>query len=81
MNIRPSLHFYGVIILVKKKGLCIGMTWLPFQKVFSFLYHVSIEVCLMSNSIYDIEEEEEEEERTSLFHVSLLFPYLQTQKK
>ena len=35
----------------------------------------------MSNSIYDIEEEEEEEERTSLFHVSLLFPYLQTQKK
>ena len=31
-NIRPSLHFYGMIILVKKKGLCIGMTWLPFQK-------------------------------------------------
>ena len=28
---RASLHFYG-IILVKKKGLCIGLAWLPFQK-------------------------------------------------
>ena len=31
-NIRPSLHFYGMIILVKKKVLYIGMAWLPFQK-------------------------------------------------
>ena len=28
----PSLHFYGLIILVKKKGLCIGKAWLLFQK-------------------------------------------------
>ena len=31
-NIQPRLHFYGMIILVKKKGLCVGMAWLPFQK-------------------------------------------------
>ena len=31
-NIQPSLHFYCVIILVKKKGLCTGMAGLPFQK-------------------------------------------------
>ena len=30
-NIWPSLHFYGMIILVKK-GLCRRMAWLPFQK-------------------------------------------------
>ena len=29
---RPSLHFYGMIILVKKKSLCLGMAGLPFQK-------------------------------------------------
>ena len=32
-NIRPSLHFYGMTILVKTKPLCIGMAWLPFQKI------------------------------------------------
>ena len=31
-NIRPSLHFYGMIILVKTKPLCRGMAWLQFQK-------------------------------------------------
>ena len=31
LGVRPSLHFYGMIILVKK-GLCRGMAWLPFQK-------------------------------------------------
>ena len=31
-NIRPSLQFYGMIILVKIKPLCRGMAWLPFQK-------------------------------------------------
>ena len=36
-NIRPSLHFSGMIILVKKKGLCIGMAGLPFQKGFQFI--------------------------------------------
>ena len=35
-NIQPSLHFYGMIILVKKKGLCIGMPWLSFQKSYRF---------------------------------------------
>ena len=30
-NIRPSLHFYGMIFWWKK-GLCRGMAWLPFQK-------------------------------------------------
>ena len=30
-NTLPSLHFYGMIILLKK-GLCRGMAWLPFQK-------------------------------------------------
>ena len=32
-NIQPSLHFYGMIILVKTKPLCKGMAWLPFKKV------------------------------------------------
>ena len=32
-NIQPRLHFYGMIILVKKKGLCIGMERLPFQNL------------------------------------------------
>ena len=31
-NIPPSLHFYGMIILVKTKPLWWGMAWLPFQK-------------------------------------------------
>ena len=39
-NIQPSLHFYGMIILVKK-GLCRGMAWLPFQKEEKTLSHSS----------------------------------------
>ena len=31
-NIQVSLHFCGMIILVKTKPLCMGMAWLPFQK-------------------------------------------------
>ena len=31
-NTRPSLHFYGMLILVKTKPLSIEMAWLPFQK-------------------------------------------------
>ena len=31
-NIQPSFHFYGMIIWVKTKPLCIGMALLPFQK-------------------------------------------------
>ena len=31
-NKRPSLHIYGMIILVNTKPLCIGMALLPFQK-------------------------------------------------
>ena len=31
-NIRPSLLFYGIIILVKTIPLCRGMAWLPFKK-------------------------------------------------
>ena len=31
-NIRPSLHFYGMTILVETKPLCKGMAWLPFKK-------------------------------------------------
>ena len=30
-NLRPSFHFYGMIFWLKK-GLCIGMAWLLFQK-------------------------------------------------
>ena len=40
VNIRPSLHFYGQIFFVKKKGLCIRMAWLPFQKVFLFMQNI-----------------------------------------
>ena len=32
-NIRPSLHYYGMIIWLKTKPLCIGMGWLPLQKL------------------------------------------------
>ena len=36
VNTLPSLHFYGMIILGKTKPLCIGMAWLPFQKVVKY---------------------------------------------
>ena len=35
-NIRPSLNFYGIIILVKK-AKCIGMAWLGFQKSYKLI--------------------------------------------
>ena len=31
-----------MIILVKKKGLCIGLAWLPFQNLFFFHFPFSI---------------------------------------
>ena len=36
-----SLHFYGMIILVKTVPLCRGMAWLPFQKDFLSFPHMT----------------------------------------
>ena len=41
VNIWPSLHFYGIIILVKTVPLCRGMAWLPFQKDFLSFPHMT----------------------------------------
>ena len=41
-NIWSSLHFYGMIILVKTKPLCKGMAWLPFQKCFEMWFELEM---------------------------------------
>ena len=55
-NIRPSSQFYGMIILVKTKSLCIGMAWLAFQKLkseestkISYCTFVYITLCCIQN--------------------------------
>ena len=74
-NIWRSLHFYCKIILVKKKCLCIGMAWLPFQK-YLLMEWIMINIFGYVNYGFSVEVESNSENSRAAIYVSSNIDYI-----